>query len=188
MTGFDPRYLGKVEVVADSSGAAAGLPAALGPAAPAASLSIVAAQSTSSFSWAVAVTSTAKASIRPWTAGATYAIGEAVTNDSGKVYRCKTAGTAAGSGGPTGTGADITDNAAHWSYELASLPTFKGGIVVGNRSTSANPLDYGGDAGIVVGSGMEIAAGGSPELYGCGDATALFLVSAGATAMLIGYP
>lgn len=39
-----------------------------------------------------------------------------VSNDSGKLYMCKTPGTSASSGGPTGTGADITDGTAHWTY------------------------------------------------------------------------
>lgn len=32
------------------------------------------------------------------------------------VYRCITAGTTASSGGPTGTGADITDGTVHWAW------------------------------------------------------------------------
>jgi uncharacterized phage protein gp47/JayE len=39
-----------------------------------------------------------------------------VTNDGGRTYICITAGTSAGSGGPTGTGTDITDGTAHWRY------------------------------------------------------------------------
>ena len=39
-----------------------------------------------------------------------------VINDTGKVYLCTTSGTSAGSGGPTGTGSDITDGTAHWTY------------------------------------------------------------------------
>ena len=52
----------------------------------------------------------------PWTASTAYVIGDKVTNDSGKIYQCDTAGTSAGSGGPTGTGANITDNTARWDY------------------------------------------------------------------------
>ena len=52
----------------------------------------------------------------PWAASTAYTVGEKVTNDSGKVYVCDTAGTSAGSGGPTGTSADITDNSARWDY------------------------------------------------------------------------
>lgn len=39
-----------------------------------------------------------------------------VQNDTGKCYKCITAGTSAASGGPTGTGADITDGTVHWQY------------------------------------------------------------------------
>lgn len=45
-----------------------------------------------------------------------------VTNDSGKLYECITSGTSAGSGGPTGTGSNITDGTTHWQYKgLAPL-------------------------------------------------------------------
>ena len=52
----------------------------------------------------------------PWTADTAYIVGDKVTNDSGKIYQCDTAGTSASSGGPTGTGTDITDNTAQWDY------------------------------------------------------------------------
>ncbi len=51
-----------------------------------------------------------------WVALTVYAKGALVTNDTGKLYTCITAGTAAGSGGPTGTTADITDGTVHWMY------------------------------------------------------------------------
>jgi len=56
---------------------------------------------------------------KPWVASKAYLVGDKVTNDSGKVYQCDTAGTSAGSGGPTGTGANITDNSARWDYVAA---------------------------------------------------------------------
>ena len=56
---------------------------------------------------------------KPWTASTAYVVGDKVVNDSGKVYQCDTAGTSAGSGGPTGTGADISDNSARWDYVAA---------------------------------------------------------------------
>ena len=52
-----------------------------------------------------------------WQASTTYAVGDTVHNDNGKVYICDQAGASAGSGGPTGTGANITDNAARWDYD-----------------------------------------------------------------------
>lgn len=53
-----------------------------------------------------------------WTINTAYTQGQLVVNDSGplKFYICITSGTSAGSGGPTGTAADITDNTAHWMY------------------------------------------------------------------------
>lgn len=53
-----------------------------------------------------------------WTATTAYTVGEHVTNDTGpvKIYKCITAGTSAGSGGPTGTGAAITDGTVTWTY------------------------------------------------------------------------
>lgn len=53
-----------------------------------------------------------------WTNGHGYTLGQRVINDTApvKVYQCITGGTSAGSGGPTGTAADITDNTAHWEY------------------------------------------------------------------------
>lgn len=54
-----------------------------------------------------------------WQVSHAYVVGDRVLNDSGKTYRCITAGTSAGAGGPTGTAADITDNTAHWAYVQA---------------------------------------------------------------------
>jgi len=51
-----------------------------------------------------------------WAASTAYVVGDKVKNDSGKIYTCDTAGTSAGSGGPTGTGSDIADNNARWDY------------------------------------------------------------------------
>lgn len=53
-----------------------------------------------------------------WQANTAYALGDHVSNDTApvKVYVCITAGTSAGSGGPTGTTANITDNTVHWKF------------------------------------------------------------------------
>jgi len=51
-----------------------------------------------------------------WAAATAYTLGQTVLNDSGKTYECTTAGTSAGSGGPTGTGSAITDNTVTWKY------------------------------------------------------------------------
>ncbi len=50
-----------------------------------------------------------------WLASTAYALNQHVSN-GGNVYICTTAGTAASSGGPTGTGTGITDGTAVWSY------------------------------------------------------------------------
>lgn len=53
-----------------------------------------------------------------WQASTPYTVGEYVTNDTApvKVYKCTTAGTSAGSGGPTGTGSGIVDGTCVWAY------------------------------------------------------------------------
>jgi hypothetical protein len=51
-----------------------------------------------------------------WSAATAYTVGQRVTNDTGKVYECDTAGTSDASGGPTGAGADIADNSTRWDY------------------------------------------------------------------------
>lgn len=50
-----------------------------------------------------------------WAASTAYVVGQQV-NNGGNVYRCTTAGTSAGSGGPSGTGTGITDGSAVWSF------------------------------------------------------------------------
>lgn len=50
-----------------------------------------------------------------WTISTAYALETRVTNN-GSVYECITAGTSAGSGGPTSDDDDITDNTAHWTF------------------------------------------------------------------------
>ena len=52
-----------------------------------------------------------------WAASTAYVLNQHVINDSSKVYKCTTAGTSAGSGGPTGTATSgITDGTATWGY------------------------------------------------------------------------
>lgn len=55
-----------------------------------------------------------------WAASEAYSLGDYVTNDSGKLYVCSSAGTSAGSGGPTGTSTGITDGGAEWDYVQAA--------------------------------------------------------------------
>lgn len=55
------------------------------------------------------------AALSSWSSSTAYALEDRVTL-GGSVYQCVTAGTSAGSGGPTGTATDITDGTAHWRY------------------------------------------------------------------------
>jgi hypothetical protein len=50
-----------------------------------------------------------------WAISTAYLLNHQVQNGA-NIYRCTTAGTSAGSGGPTGTGSGITDGTAVWSY------------------------------------------------------------------------
>lgn len=70
--------------------------------------------------WASRVGIYTEARAVAWTASTAYEIGDIVSNDTGKLYTCVTAGTSAGSGGPTGTTAAITDGTAVWDYWCAS--------------------------------------------------------------------
>lgn len=56
-----------------------------------------------------------------WQSTHAYVVGDRVINDSpSKGYVCTTAGTSAGSGGPTGTGGSISDGSVVWSYVTSS--------------------------------------------------------------------
>ena len=85
---------------------------------------------------------TATISIPAWQANTAYAINDQVTNDSGKVYTCDQAGTSAGSGGPTGTGADITDNGARWDHTTVVAATATVEVYQGTASTLASYLTH----------------------------------------------
>jgi hypothetical protein len=50
-----------------------------------------------------------------WAASTAWALSQQCIN-GGNVYKCTTAGNSAGTGGPTGTGAGITDGTAVWTY------------------------------------------------------------------------
>jgi hypothetical protein len=60
--------------------------------------------------------------MQTWAANTAYYVGDERLNGSsgelggGRIYRCTTAGTSAGSGGPSGTGSGISDNTAVWTY------------------------------------------------------------------------
>lgn len=90
------------------------------------------------------------AAANAWATGTVYAVGDIVTNNS-RIYRCITAGTSAGSGGPTTVSNDITDNTAHWRYmgegtAYAILPFTAEtvgaiGALVGRMTGIATPID-----------------------------------------------
>jgi hypothetical protein len=50
-----------------------------------------------------------------WAGSKAYILGQHVLNGA-NLYRCTTPGTSAASGGPTGTGASITDGTVTWTY------------------------------------------------------------------------
>jgi hypothetical protein len=71
----------------------------------------------------------------PWAPSTAYALREVVTNDDAgtdRDYICVTAGTSAGSGGPTGTGTGITDGTVTWDYLVDNTdPLSIGGVFAG---------------------------------------------------------
>ncbi len=177
----DPPVEGDIRPMALGSGGGmkvemAGSPAALGPATPALSMSTTAAQS-ASITWQVPVTTAATSLLPAWVASTTYTLGRMVTN-GGNLYRCRTAGAAAGSGGPTGTSADITDGAAHWRYVAASAG-FKGGAILRCLSDSDGAM-FVGDLYVLVSSGHEIPAS-QAEVDQSPDLSLVFVVG-GSTA------
>lgn len=74
---------------------------------------------------------------RDWAASTAYVVGDIVNNDSGKVYECITAGTSAGSGGPTGVEQSITDNTVVWKY-LSTTTTYWGYATVDGYTDPQN--------------------------------------------------
>ena len=65
-------------------------------------------------------TKTVHLAAKPWVAATAYVVGDKVKNNS-NVYKCSTAGTSAGSGGPTaGSGTAIADNTAKWDFVAAA--------------------------------------------------------------------
>lgn len=110
---------------------------------------------------AFATTSAATiAAATAWANSTAYVVGDRRKN-GGNIYECITAGTSAGSGGPTTTAADITDGTAHWRYlgagagyvDVAAASVLTGAIVgvsgdltvidtpVGGWSSVINTLD-----------------------------------------------
>lgn len=73
-----------------------------------------------------------------WAASSPWSLNQHCINDSGKVYRCTTAGTSAGSGGPTGTGSGITDGSAVWAYVGAVDMTMDNTSITNGQSLTGN--------------------------------------------------
>lgn len=69
-----------------------------------------------------------------WQSSTAFAVDDIRTNDSGKVYICTTAGTSAASGGPTGTGAAITDGTVTWKYLRGPAPAIEGTSAVSGKA------------------------------------------------------
>lgn len=91
-----------------------------------------------------------------WQASTAYAINDAVTN-SGKTYLCITAGTSAGSGGPTTDAADITDGTVHWAKTTSFAATDAVAVFNSdfNTNLSSDIFQYSGseldrDAGVTI--------------------------------------
>lgn len=72
---------------------------------------------------------------QPW-AGSMNALLNMQVHNGSNVYRCTTAGIAAASGGPTGTGTGITDGAAVWSYVGPIDMTVDNGNVANGQSVT----------------------------------------------------
>ncbi len=68
---------------------------------------------------------TTTGALAAWAASTAYVIdatssGINTVVNGGNIYQCITAGTSAASGGPTGTGTNITDGTAHWTFVTTS--------------------------------------------------------------------
>lgn len=136
--------------------------------------------------WQVSVTAT-PASIAPAWAGTTgYLVGRVAVNNY-KLYRCITAGTSAGSGGPTGTSTDITDGTVHWRF-LKANTQFRGGAILRNLSGSTVPLFY-SDATLAATNGSELPPSQGDVLQ-APDLSAVYACTASgtATATVVAYP
>lgn len=77
-----------------------------------------------------------------WQASKAYLLNQQVIAN-GNLYRCITAGTSASSGGPSGTGADITDGTAHWQYiEAAGQMTMDNGNLVAGQEVKVTSYQW----------------------------------------------
>lgn len=74
--------------------------------------------------------------ITAWAGSTSYSVGNRRSN-GGNAYQCITSGTSAGSGGPTGTGSNITDGTVHWEWLSAVDFTSLSGWITGMGTISA---------------------------------------------------
>lgn len=77
-----------------------------------------------------------------WVNSTGYVLGDRVTNDSGKTYVNVLAGTSAGSGGPTGTGAGISDGTCAWDYVGDESKNFGPSLASQRAGLSLNPAKF----------------------------------------------
>lgn len=95
--------------------------------------------------------------VSAWTITTAYSLGQRVHNDTGKVYQVTTAGTSAGSGGPTGTGVGIVDGTVTWAYlgagtgavDAVATCTETGEIAGFSRDITVIDTPVGGWAGVI---------------------------------------
>ena len=82
--------------------------------------------------------------VSAWVNTTAYVVGDVVSNGSPmKLYVCITAGTSAGSGGPTTEADDITDGTAHWYWE-ATKPFSQASDYPGTIAHFQGRMWYGG--------------------------------------------
>ena len=79
---------------------------------------------------------------RKWNHSTFYNIGDTVWNDNYKVYVCYDGGTSNGTGtGPAGTGSNIDDGTAGWSYDSGLSKWIQvWDLLTGNQKTLTNPV------------------------------------------------
>jgi uncharacterized phage protein gp47/JayE len=83
-----------------------------------------------------------------WVLGHGYTLGEYCSNGApDRVYVVITAGTSAGAGGPTGTGADIVDNTVHWRYVGTGLGVVDAEVTAADYGN--DPVAYAGNAATI---------------------------------------
>lgn len=99
----------------------------------------------------------APGTVPAWAPTTAYSLGSLATNDTGKLYQVITAGTSAGSGGPTGTGSSIVDGTVTWTYcDNAANASYQ----VAFSSAATTNFNAGGISGAPVGSNFGATIGG----------------------------